>query len=89
MKNAESHDLTQGGILKKLIVFFLPVAAGTIVQQLYNTVDALIVSKYVGTAALAAVGGSTTQIINLLIGFFVAATAGASARMIPLRISIS
>ena len=78
MKNAESHDLTQGGILKKLIVFFLPVAAGTIVQQLYNTVDALIVSKYVGTAALAAVGGSTTQIINLLIGFFVALTSGAS-----------
>ncbi|MBR6237290.1 MAG: MATE family efflux transporter [Firmicutes bacterium] len=78
MRNAESHDLTQGGILKKLIVFFLPVAAGTIVQQLYNTVDALIVSKYVGTAALAAVGGSTTQIINLLIGFFVALTSGAS-----------
>ena len=78
MKNTESHDLTQGGILKKLIVFFLPVAAGTIVQQLYNTVDALIVSKYVGTAALAAVGGSTTQIINLLIGFFVALTSGAS-----------
>ena len=75
---AGSHDLTQGGILKKLIVFFLPVAAGTIVQQLYNTVDALIVSKYVGTAALAAVGGSTTQIINLLIGFFVALTSGAS-----------
>ena len=78
MKTTESHDLTQGGILKKLIVFFLPVAAGTIVQQLYNTVDALIVSKYVGTAALAAVGGSTTQIINLLIGFFVALTSGAS-----------
>ena len=78
MKNTESHDLTQGGILKKLIVFFLPVAAGTIVQQLYNTVDALIVSKYVGTAALAAVGGSTTQIINILIGFFVALTGGAS-----------
>lgn len=78
MKKQESHDLTQGGILKKLIVFFLPVAAGTIVQQLYNTVDALIVSKYVGTAALAAVGGSTTQIINLLIGFFVAFTGGAS-----------
>ena len=78
MKNNESHDLTQGGILKKLIVFFLPVAAGTIVQQLYNTVDALIVSKFVGTAALAAVGGSTTQIINLLIGFFVALTSGAS-----------
>ena len=78
MRSSENHDLTQGSIVKKLIVFFLPVAAGTIVQQLYNTVDAIIVSRYVGTAALAAVGGSTTQIINLLIGFFVALTSGAS-----------
>ena len=78
MRNNESHDLTQGSIVRKLIGFFLPVAAGTIVQQLYNTVDAIIVSKYVGTAALAAVGGSTAQILNLLIGFFVALTGGAS-----------
>lgn len=78
MKSSADHDLTQGSITKRLISFFLPVAAGTIVQQLYNTVDAIIVSRYVGTAALAAVGGSTTQILNLLIGFFVALTSGAS-----------
>ena len=77
MKN-NTHDLTQGSIVKRLIMFFLPVAAGTIVQQLYNTVDAIIVGRFVGTTALAAVGGSTTQIINLLIGFFVAMTSGAS-----------
>ena len=77
MRNT-SHDLTQGSIVKRLMVFFLPVAAGTIVQQLYNTADAIIVSKFVGTGALAAVGGSTTQIVNLLIGFFVALTSGAS-----------
>ena len=78
MKSSGSHDLTQGSIIRKLISFFLPVAAGTIVQQLYNTADAIIVSKFIGTAALAAVGGSTTRIINLLIGFFVALTSGAS-----------
>ena len=70
--------LTEGVIWKQLILFFLPIAAGTCIQQLYNTVDGLIVGRFVGTAALAAVGGSAAQIINLLIGFFVAATAGAS-----------
>ena len=70
--------LTEGIIWKRLLRFFLPIAAGTCIQQLYNTVDGLIVGRFVGTAALAAVGGSSAQIVNLLIGFFVAATAGAS-----------
>ena len=71
-------DLTQGAVWKKLLIFFLPIAAGTCIQQLYNAVDGLIVGRFVGTTALAAVGGSSAQIINLLIGFFVATTAGAS-----------
>lgn len=76
--NRSKTSLTEGVIWKQLILFFLPIAAGTCIQQLYNTVDGLIVGRFVGTAALAAVGGSSAQIINLLIGFFVAATAGAS-----------
>ncbi len=72
------NDLTTGTVWKKLMVFFLPIAAGTITQQLYNTVDGLIVGRFVGTNALAAVGGSSAQIINVLVGFFVAMTAGAS-----------
>lgn len=71
-------DLTQGVVWKKLLRFFLPIAAGTCIQQLYNAVDGLIVGRFVGTEALAAVGGSSAQIINLLIGFFVAITSGAS-----------
>ena len=71
-------NLTEGVVWKKLLLFFLPIAAGTCIQQLYNTVDGLIVGRFVGTVALAAVGGSSAQIINLLIGFFVAITAGAS-----------
>ena len=74
----DRKDLTQGVVWKKLLVFFLPIAAGTCIQQLYNAVDGLIVGRFVGTIALAAVGGSAAQIINLLIGFFVATTAGAS-----------
>ena len=79
MRNAkEKTNLTEGSVWKKLLVFFLPIAAGTIIQQLYNAVDGLIVGRFVGTNALAAVGGSSAQIINVLVGFFVAMTAGAS-----------
>ena len=73
-----NNDLTTGTVWKRLLVFFVPIAAGTIIQQLYNAVDGLIVGRFVGTEALAAVGGSSAQIINVLVGFFVAMTAGAS-----------
>ena len=75
----EPFDLTSGKIGRKLILFFLPIALGTIFQQLYNTVDAMVVGRFVGKEALAAVGGSAAQIISLSIGFFVALTGGASA----------
>lgn len=78
MEQRANRDLTKGVVWKKLLVFFLPIAAGTCIQQLYNAVDGLIVGRFVGTVALAAVGGSSAQIINLLIGFFVAITSGAS-----------
>ncbi|MBR3391113.1 MAG: MATE family efflux transporter, partial [Firmicutes bacterium] len=77
-KSLTRKDLTRGVVWKRLLVFFLPIAAGTCIQQLYNAVDGLIVGRFVGTVALAAVGGSSAQIINLLIGFFVAITSGAS-----------
>ena len=77
-KLSSQLDLTTGVVWKQLLVFFLPIAAGTCIQQLYNAVDGLIVGRFVGTVALAAVGGSSAQIIALLIGFFVASTAGAS-----------
>jgi len=74
----DRNDLTQGPIIRKLILFFLPIAAGMLFQQLYNAVDALVVGKYVGTAALAAVGGSSAMLVNLIIGFCTSLTAGAS-----------
>lgn len=76
--NNDRSDLTTGVVWKKLFRFFLPIAAGTCIQQLYNTVDGLVVGKFVGTVALAAVGGSSTQVINVLIGFFTAMTTGAA-----------
>ena len=77
-RQLSNKDLTSGTVWKRLLVFFLPIAAGTCIQQLYNAVDGLIVGRFVGTVALAAVGGSSAQVINVLIGFFVAVTAGAS-----------
>ena len=75
----QNYDLTTGSIGKKLVLFFLPIAVGTLFQQLYNTADAMVVGKFVGTEALAAVGGSAAMIIALFIGFFVALTGGTSA----------
>lgn len=59
-----------------MLRFFLPILFGTLFQQLYNTVDAVIVGRFVGKEALAAVGGSSASIINLLVGFFVGLSNG-------------
>lgn len=74
----DKNDLTQGPIVKKLMLFFLPIAAGTLFQQLYNAVDAFVVGKYVGTWALAAVGGSPAVVSQLIIGFCTALASGAA-----------
>ena len=70
--------MTQGSITNKLLRFFFPVLLGMLFQQLYNTVDAIIVGNCVGPAALAAVGGSPAVIINLVIGFFTGLASGAT-----------
>ena len=71
-------ELTEGSIGKALFKFFFPIMFGTFFQQLYNTVDAIVVGRFVGSDALAAVGGSAGMIVNLIVGFFVGLTAGAS-----------
>ena len=78
LQNNRKGDLTGGSIGKSLMLFFLPIAAGTWLQQFYNAADAAIVGRYVGSEALAAVGGSVATILNLFIGFFVALSSGAS-----------
>ena len=69
--------MTQGPIWKSLLSFFFPLLMGTLFQQLYNTVDAIIVGRFVGKEALAAVGGGTAVYLNLLISFFIGITSGA------------
>ena len=72
------NQITEGHILRPLLAFFFPILLGTFFQQLYNTVDAIIVGNYVGTAALGAVGGSTAIIINFLVNLFVGISSGAT-----------
>ena len=68
--------MTEGPIWKKILYFSIPLILGNLFQQMYNTVDSIIVGNYIGSEALAAVG-SSGSIINLLIGFCVGASAGA------------
>ena len=74
---AVENPMTDGVIWKSLLTFFFPLLMGTLFQQLYNTVDAIIVGRFVGKEALAAVGGGTAVYLNLLISFFVGLTSGA------------
>lgn len=74
---AQKNRITEGVIWKQLLLFFFPILLGTFFQQLYNTADSIIVGKYLGTRALAAVGGSTELLIKLVLGFFVGISSGA------------
>ncbi len=78
MTRAIENRITDGVIWKGILYFFFPILFGTFFQQLYNTVDAIIVGQFLGKEALAAVGGGTSTIINLLIGFFTGLASGAS-----------
>ena len=72
----KTRDMTQGVIWKHLLAFALPLMIGNLFQQLYNTVDSIVVGQFVSKQALAAVG-STTSIINMLVGFFSGVSVGA------------
>ena len=73
-----ANQITEGIIWKQLLIFFFPIVFGTFFQQLYNTIDTVIVGHFIGKGALASVGGSSTQIVNLVVGFFTGLSSGAS-----------
>ena len=74
--SGRTRDMTEGAIVKQIILFSLPLMLGNIFQMLYNTVDSMVVGNYVGKEALAAVG-STTIIVNMLVFFFNGFSVGA------------
>ena len=72
----DRHDLTEGPVTKRLVLFAIPLLFGTLVQHLYNTVDLIFVGNYVGKSASAAIGASSL-LITCLIGFFGGMSVGA------------
>ena len=73
-----TNQITEGVIWRQLLLFFFPIVFGTFFQQLYNTIDTVFVGHFVGKEALASVGGSSAQIIALIVGFFTGLSSGAS-----------
>lgn len=69
-------DMTEGSIVRHLILFAVPLLLGNLFQQLYNTVDTWVVGNYVSNEAYSAVG-SVSPIINMLIGLFMGFSSGA------------
>ena len=74
---SRAPDLLHGPVFSNMTRFFLPIMLGSLLQQLYSMVDAVVLGRLVGKTALAAVGGSDLVIINLVVGFFVGLSSGA------------
>jgi hypothetical protein len=80
MKNGTEHDMTQGAVAVPLIGFTIPLVLGNFFQLFYNAADSIIVGRYVGERALAAVGTST-PVMNLVILLISGLCMGASILM--------
>ena len=76
-KSRNQIDMLHGPLLMKIIVFTLPLAASSILQQLFNSVDVAVVGRFASSQALAAVG-SNTPVISLLINLFMGVSMGAN-----------
>ena len=76
-ERSRNTQITEGVIWKQILIFFFPILLGAFFQQMYFTVDTIIVGRFVGTQALAAVG-STGSLVNLINGFFLGLGSGAT-----------
>ena len=76
-RREKQTDMTVGSPFKIILNFTIPIFIGNVFQQFYNMADTILVGKFVGTGALAAVG-SVGTIVFLIIGFLQGLTAGFS-----------
>ena len=76
-KSSASVDMTTGNIRKLVVAFAIPIMVGNLFQQMYNMVDTAVVGRGVGSAALAAVG-TTSPVVQLLLGLMIGMTSGMS-----------
>lgn len=72
------HPMLDGPIMGTMASFFVPVALGSVIQQLYSMADAVILGRFIGKSALAAVGGSASAVIHLVTLFVIGFTSGGS-----------
>ncbi|MBQ8038672.1 MAG: MATE family efflux transporter, partial [Lachnospiraceae bacterium] len=77
MASTRKVDMTKGSILKAVILFAIPICIGDMLQQLYNTVDTLIIGNFCSSASLAAVGTSS-QPVEIFLCIFMGLGAAAS-----------
>ena len=77
-------DMCNGPILKKLIVFALPLILSGCLQLLFNAADIIVVGRFTGNQALAAVG-STSALINLLVNMFIGISVGANVLELEMK----
>ncbi|WP_306583483.1 MATE family efflux transporter, partial [Enterocloster bolteae] len=75
MKKSYEIDMTSGPLLGKILLFSIPLMLSGILQLLFNAADIIVVGRFAGSGALAAVG-STSSLINLLINVFVGLSVG-------------
>jgi len=78
-KNARSYeiDMCNGPLLKKILIFYFPLMLSGVLQLLFNAADIVVVGRFAGSHALAAVG-STSSLINLLVNLFIGLSVGAN-----------
>ena len=76
-QGAVRMDMLHGSLLNKILLFSLPLAASSILQQLFNSVDVAVVGRFASDQALAAVG-SNSSVISLMINLFVGISVGAN-----------
>ena len=77
MKKSYEMDMCSGPILKKILIFSIPLMLSGVLQLLFNAADVIVVGRFAGSQSLAAVG-STTALINLLINIFIGLSVGAN-----------
>ncbi len=74
----DNRSITEGPIWKSMLAYFFALLMGAFFQQFYNTIDAVIVGRAVGSYALGSVGGSAAMVVSLFVGFFLGLSSGAT-----------
>ena len=77
MLKSKEIDMTRGNLLKKMIIFAIPVMLSGIFQLLFNACDLIVVGKFAGDDSLAAVG-STSSLTSLVVNLFIGISVGAN-----------